>query len=121
MDRDLRLELGRANVPAPPTGTSETRSRVFHGERELGVWRDPEHSAARFLIDHGLAERGDVLRVFRGDVLCMSGSVAWFADRRTLENDREGPRTVRWTPYPGQLHAAEGVLAGRPSGASLVS
>jgi hypothetical protein len=106
----------RPHVPAPPTGNSETRYRVTLGGRGLGVWRDPEHSAARFLIDNGLAERDDMLRTFRGDVLCMTGSVGWFADRRTLETDEEGPRAVKWRPFPGRQ-----VLAGRPSPPQPVS
>jgi hypothetical protein len=83
----------RPNVPGPPTGNSETRYRATYDERELGVWRDPEHSAARFLIDNGLAERGDMLRTFRGDVLCMTGSVGWFADRMTLETEKDRARS----------------------------
>ena len=118
---DLHLRLVRPNAPAPPTGNSETRYRVLYGERELGVWRDPEHSAARFLIDNGLADRSDMVRTFRDEKLCMTGNVGWFADRRTLETDRDGPRTVSWTPYPGWPRAAAGILAGRPSGPGLVS
>jgi hypothetical protein len=106
----------RPNVPGPPTGNSETRYRATYDERELGVGRDPEHSAARFLIDNGLAERGDMLRTFRGDVLCMTGSVGWFADRMTMETDSEGPRTVKWRPFP-----ARQVLAGRPPSEGPVS
>jgi hypothetical protein len=55
--------------PRRPTGNSETRYRVRYSDRELGVWRDPEHSAARFLVDNGLAGRGDTVRFFRGPVL----------------------------------------------------
>jgi hypothetical protein len=54
--RDLRLEMVRPNIPGPPTGNSETRYRVIYDGRELGVWRDPEHWAARFLIDNRLAQ-----------------------------------------------------------------
>jgi hypothetical protein len=113
---DLRLEMVRPNAPASPTGNSETRYRVFYGERELGLWRDPEHSAARFLIDNGLAGRADVIRTFRGEKLCMTGSVGWFADRRTEETDEGGPRTVKWRPFAGR-----GVWAGRPLGEGLAS
>ena len=112
---DLRLEMVRPNVPAPPTGNSETRCRVIYVGRELGVWRDPEHSAARFLLDNGLAERGDMLRTFRGEKLCMTGGVGWFADRRTLEDDTRGPVTVKWRPFPEGLRAVGHVLAGQAS------
>jgi hypothetical protein len=107
---EIQLEMVRPNVPAPPTGNSETRYRVIYGKRVLGVWRDPEHSAARFLIDHGFAARGDTLRTFRGDALCMTGSIGWFADHRTLEDDTRGPVTVKWKPFPGRQ-----VLAGQGS------
>jgi hypothetical protein len=115
-NRDLQLEMARPNVPAPPTGNSETRYRVLHEGRELGVWRDPEHSVARFLIDNGLAERGDTLRTFRGNRLCTTGSVGWFADHIALENDARGPVTVKWKPFPPRQ-----VLAGRPPAEEPVS
>ena len=107
--RDLNLEMVRPNVPASPTGNSETRYRVTHEGRELGVWRDPEHSAARFLLDNGLAERGDTIRTFRGQALCMTGSVGRLAGRRSEETDKYF-RTVKWTPFPERA-----LLAGRPS------
>ena len=99
----------RPNVPAPLTGNSETRYHVTYEGREIGVWRDPEHSAARFLLDNGLAERGDTIRTFRGEALCMTGSVGWFADRRTEETDKYF-RAGKWTPFP-----VRALLAGRPS------
>jgi hypothetical protein len=95
---------------------SETRYRVIHGGREIGVWRDPEHSAVRFLIDNGLAERGDMLRTFRGDALCMTGDVGWFAGRVTSEPDHDGPRTVKWKPFPALRRPP-----GRPSDEGPVS
>ena len=52
---------------------------------EIGVWKDPECSAARYLVDNGLASREDTLRTFRGETPCLRGSVGWYADRRVVE------------------------------------
>lgn len=100
----LRVQLERV-PPRPcsnPTSNTETRYRVLFDVAEIGVWRDPECSAARWLIDNGKAERGDVLHTYRGDTPCMRGSVGWFADRRVVEDD-SGPRFVKWRPNPFAL------------------
>jgi hypothetical protein len=110
---DLFLEHVRPNVPSPPGGNTETRFRVKLADgRELGTWRDPEHSAARFLIDNGLAERGDVARFSLGGVACSRAGVGWLADTRVEETDRVGPRVVKWKPFLGR-----GASALLPSGA----
>ena len=85
----------------PNSNTWERWRASFEG-LELGVWKDPEHAVARFLIDQGLATRDDVLVTYRGDKACLRGGMGWFADRRTEESDKRGgtPRTVKWTPNP---------------------
>ena len=105
---DLRLERARPNARRRRPATARRAIVCSMASVKLGVWRDPEHSAARFLVDNGLAGRGDMIRTFRGDVMCMTGSVGWFADRMTKENDRVGPVTVKWMPFPVRQ-----VLAGR--------
>jgi hypothetical protein len=97
-----RIQLERvAPKPSAPNTNTETRYRVMFEGNEIGVWRDPECSAARFLVDYGLASRDDILRAYRGSSPCMSGLIGWFADRRVKEDGKDGtPRFVKWTPNP---------------------
>ena len=90
---EIRIQMTRA----PPN-----RYRISFGGKEIGVWRDPESSAARYLLDNGLASRGDTLQTYRGDDPCFRGQVGWLADRRVTEDDSHGgtPRFVKWTPSP---------------------
>ena len=91
-------------APSGPRTNTETRYRVLFEGREIGLWRDPECSAARFLVDNGLAARADILRTYRGDRPCMRDRVGWFADRRVDEGDGRGkdgtPRFAKWRPNP---------------------
>ena len=102
MERKIQLERVRPQPCSNPKSNTETRYRVLFEGMEIGVWRDPECSAARYLVDNGLAARGDTLRTYRGDERCMSGSVGWFADRRVDEGDgKDGtPRFAKWRPNP---------------------
>jgi hypothetical protein len=103
VDRIIRIERVRyddRNWVRPsgnPKSNTEARYRVVFQDAEIGVWRDPECSAARYLVDHGLATRLDVLRVYRGSILCLTGGIAWFADRRVDEGE---PRFGKWRPHP---------------------
>lgn len=98
---DVRIELEKVRPEASgPKSNSETRYRVRFEGREIGIWRDPEHSAARWLVDQGLAKREDRLRVVHDGVPASRGSMAWFADHRIEENDRQGLRVVKWRPNP---------------------
>ncbi len=96
MNRDIRLE--RAD-----TGT---RWRVIFEDEEIGVFRDPECSAARWLVDNGRASCEDTLRTFRGDTLCLSGAVGWFADRR-VDESAGTPRFGKWKPFPVATYRPE--------------
>jgi hypothetical protein len=89
MDRMIRI------TRLPPN-----RYRVFFEGTEIGIWKDPECSAARWLLNKGRADRGDVLRVYRGETPFMKGSVGWFADRRVSETEKTSPTFVKWTPFP---------------------
>jgi hypothetical protein len=79
-----------------------TRYRVTYAGRELGVWKSPETSAARALLEAGHAQRSDTLRTYRGEMLCLTGNVGWLADRTVSERDdgrNDGtPRFARWYP-----------------------
>jgi hypothetical protein len=102
-----QLERAPSRPCSNPNLNAETRYRVLHEGGEIGVWRGPECSPARFLVDKGLDSRDDVLRTYRGDIPCMSGSVGWFADRGVDKSDgrgKDGPaRFVRWRPNPFAL------------------
>lgn len=86
---DLIIQLERV----PPQ-----KYRVLFAGRAVGVWKDPECSAARWLIDSRLAARTDILRVYRGSELCLTGGVGWLADRHV--NEASTPRFAKWTPHP---------------------
>jgi hypothetical protein len=92
--------------PAPKTGNTEQQYRVWFEGEEIGSWRVPECSAARWLLDHGKATRDDTLRTLRrfqsGDFPSMTGRLGWFADRTVTESDSQGgtPRFVKWRPMP---------------------
>lgn len=97
----IEIEVVRPTA-GRPTGNSETRYRVIHESVELGVWRVPECSAARWLIEHNHAERGDRLEIYRRETLCMSGAIGWFADRTVREDGGDGtPRLVKFQPWKG--------------------
>jgi hypothetical protein len=78
---------------------SSTKWTVTYGGRELGQWRDPEHCAARAMLDAGLAQRGDWLKTFHGSAPAMRGNVGSLADRAVSEPDRGRIRIVKWRPF----------------------
>jgi hypothetical protein len=91
-------------APSPRTGNNEQQYRVYFEREEIGSWRYPEHSAARWLIEHGKAERTDLLRTRRlidgAEIPSMRGSVGWFADTTVIEDDNGPPRWAKYTPFP---------------------
>jgi hypothetical protein len=103
--------------PAPKTGNTEQQYRFFEGE-EIGSWRVPGCSAARWLLDHGKGRRSDTLRTRRlidgKEIPSMRGSIGWFADRTISETDGT-PRFVKWTPMPEVTRGVARVGAGAPS------
>ena len=99
---DLSIYIER--VPPKPhrtgLGNSETRYKVLYNDEEIGVWRYPEHAAARKLLEMG-AERSDVLHVFHGGMPSMQGDLGWWADRTIVENDTAGgPYLGKYRPLP---------------------
>lgn len=100
--------------PSPPDTNTEQTYRVFYEGAEIGVWRVPSCSAARWLLEHGKAERSDTLRMRRlidgEEVPSMRGAVGWFADRTVSENDKQGgtPRWVKWRPMPEGVRSLSG-------------
>ena len=91
--------------PAPPTGNAEQQYRVWFEGQDIGSWRVPECSAARWLLEHGKATRKDTLRTIHGGTPSMRGNVGWFADRTVSESDSQGgtPRFVKWRPMPERV------------------
>jgi hypothetical protein len=77
---------------------SPAKWSATYGDIELGVWRDPEHCAARRLLDPGLASRDDMLRTFHG-APAMRGSIAWWADTTAADPSRGSPHIERWSPF----------------------
>lgn len=113
MDREadivILIERKRASktnwiAPSPRTGNNEQQYRVFSEGEEIGSWRVPECSAARWLLEHDRATRSDTLRTRRlidgKETPSMRGSVGWFADRTVIEDDNGPPRWGKYTPFP---------------------
>jgi hypothetical protein len=72
-------------------------------EKIPSAFRYPGHSAARFLLQQGLAAGNDTLEVYRppleNPIHSLSGSLQWFADHTVSEDGRDGnPRTVKYRP-----------------------
>lgn len=67
--------------------------------------RDPEHDAARALqLIDGVENTDIVLCKRRGsDVVGISQTVGWLADRSTTEGNNSGPRTIPYVPYTGPV------------------
>jgi hypothetical protein len=83
--------------------SSATKYRALYDGRELGVWRDPEHSAARTLIDLGLAKRSDWLRTFHGETPCLKANIGWLADHSAADPDRGSPHWTKYKPFDREL------------------
>jgi hypothetical protein len=82
MRSEEESEMARSNT--------ETRYRVLFAGNEIGVWRDPECSAAWWLVDNRLASRDDVLRTYSCDLVVVAvpkGSV-WSLTLSDLPNPR---------------------------------
>lgn len=118
----ITIERKRASAaswiaPAPRTGNNEQQYSVWLGvERSasayIGSWRYPEGAAARWLLEHGRAERTDTLRTFHNGP-AMRGSVGWFADHTV--NEKGTPRIVKWSPMPEGAKSGTRVLTGTAS------
>jgi hypothetical protein len=117
-------ELNGARQPAPSSqdANTELRFRVWFEGEEIGIWRDPGHSAARWLVDRGKAKREDALRIVHNGAPALRGSVAWFADHQVRDDDKTGLRVVKWMPSPfaTQPRPGEGAASDGP-GATQVA
>jgi hypothetical protein len=97
------------------TKTSNSRYAVSYDGETIGEWRVPECSAARWLLEQGLAAEGDKLTSYRDGLPCLMGSVGWFAAHTVIENEKAGPVWRKWTPIQAERPFAEsGVGLGRP-------
>jgi hypothetical protein len=71
----------------------------YNDGRELGVWRDPEHRAARGLLDLGLANRGGMMRTFMSGAPASRGSITWFAATTAADPAKGSPHIAKWSPF----------------------
>jgi hypothetical protein len=89
----------------------EQQYRVYFAGEDIGSWRYPEHAAARWLLEHGRAQRSDTLRTRRlidgEETPSMRGSVGWFADHTV--NEKGTPRIVKWVAMPEGAKTRRGV------------
>ena len=108
MIHNLTLEPVRLKT-GNPGGNAELRFRVTMNQTVLGVWRFPETSAARKLMDLGVASRNDTLETWIGGTRSISASVGWLSERTVVEGD-DAPRLNRWTSWCGGMEkpASEG-------------
>jgi hypothetical protein len=96
-----RLQIQFASRPSDKMGEPwPQRYCVSFGGKEIGVWKDPESSAARWLIEHGRAAKEDTLQFYRGDDPAFRGQVGWLADRAVREDANHSPTFVKWRPFP---------------------
>ena len=82
---------------------TETRYRVLFAGNEIGAWRDPECSAAWWLVDNRLASRDDVLQTYSGDLVVVAvpkGSV-WSLTLSDLPKSPLDPRHPCWGAQGG--------------------
>lgn len=99
-DLSIQIETQRPKPHRTGLGNTETRYRVLYKDEEIGVWRYPEHAAARKLLEMG-ASRNDVLHVFHGGAPSSRAQLGWLADHTIVEDDRHGgPYLVKWRPMP---------------------
>jgi hypothetical protein len=91
---------------------------VYQGE-VIGSAHDPEYAAARWLLDNDKALPTDKLETYRGETLCMSGTIGKLAKWTVTEHEDPGKHhrptleLVRWRPshtYDARSPAAEEAL-----------
>ena len=102
VEHHIQIERVPPKVCVNPRSNTETRYRALYNQQEIGVSRVPECDAARWLLDQKLANRDDVLVVYRGSTPCLRGSLGWFADHTIRENDvynNGTPSLVKWKPF----------------------
>jgi hypothetical protein len=112
---EIRIQIERARYDeqhlikpcSNPNSNTEARYIVSFQGKEIGRWRDPECSAARYLVDNGLASREDTLQIYHGDDPQFRGQVGWLAKRMVREDDTTSPTFVKWKPFPDARRRAQ--------------
>ena len=84
------------NIHLGPMTGRAMMTPIHHGGVEILRSHDPEHDAARWLLDSGTADPADVLQTWRGITPCMSGIVGHLAAWAVVETDKGGLRMRRW-------------------------
>lgn len=80
-------------------GAKRTRYRVLFNGEVLGVWFDPECSAARALLQRGYPAIS-FLAFFWGSAPTLGGRLGWFAERRVFEPSEGTVHFGKWHPHP---------------------
>jgi len=65
-----------------------------------------EFTYARRLLADGKADRDDRLTFTRNGKPAISATVGWWADHTVRETETDGPRFVRWKPFPAARRPA---------------
>ena len=87
--------------PAKGVGSGHGKDRMFYEGVLIGVSRQPEFDAARWLLAEGLALPSDRLTSFRGDTPCIFTTVGRAAKLAVRETGKHGPKIVA---YRGEEH-----------------
>ena len=106
---ELRPRTGRASDDRlVPRGYGPT-PMSYHGE-VIGQSNQPLYAAARWLLDHGIANAEDEVGTYRGETLSMHGIVGELA-KLTVEEAKNGRPTFKLHPWKPFVLGAVGSLA----------
>jgi hypothetical protein len=105
-DADRRREKSvehRVEIARSHTTRGGARYRVtYKGETLIEAAHDPEHEACRALLARGI--KGTMVTYFPFEMTPrMKVDIEKGAKLTTIENARQGPRTIRHRPHPGSL------------------
>jgi hypothetical protein len=87
---------------------------VFDGETIIHRDRLPEHNAARVLVARGLKGKLVFLDAKTGKERLIFDDIETAAKWTVLENKNQGPRLVRWKPFPATRRRAGEVFPTLP-------
>jgi hypothetical protein len=89
----------RIDLKPAPRGKAE----MYLNGDYIGVSSEPLFAAARWLLANNKAKPGDQIRIYRDDMLCMSGPVGLSARLTVTEDKRGGMRLSEWRLLPKRI------------------